>query len=167
MANFSAYYMGTNIESVSHPKDLAEAKRYFKKRYKQGQYPLVVISCDASQEEIRAAIKKSNTMIEAAPQVMSFTEVIAQSKLEEPGVFTVALSSTGNPDYGQTPGRSLPGVRKRKAKVGSLAEASKVCRQYIEENDLGGGNWDGGFVTQDDKVVAYVSYNGRVWQRPA
>jgi hypothetical protein len=47
--------------------------------------------------------------------------------------------------------------------VGDFPAASKACRDYIEENDLGGGNWTGGDIRENGKVVAKVSYNGTVW----
>lgn len=76
----------------------------------------------------------------------------------------VTLKSVGNPDFGQTPGRSLPGVPVRTVEVADLAAASKACRDYIAEHNLGGGNWDGGRIVDGDKVeVGRVSYNGRVW----
>lgn len=84
--------------------------------------------------------------------------------LQKPGQFVVALSSCGNPDHRQNPDMALPGVESTWASVGSLGEASAVARQYIDEHGLGGGNWSGGTVkNKQGKVVARVSYNGRVW----
>jgi hypothetical protein len=76
----------------------------------------------------------------------------------------VKLSSCGNPDLGQAPGRPLYGVRSKTGTVKNLAEASRVCLEYIAANQLGGGNWNGGQVSDDSGVVvAQVSYNGTVW----
>ncbi len=83
--------------------------------------------------------------------------------LEKVGDFKVTLSSVGNPDRGQSPGRSLPGVKKITLVVRTMKEASEACQKYIAANDLGGGNWSGGDIICDDKIVARVSYNGRVW----
>ena len=38
------------------------------------------------------------------------------------------------------------------------------CREFIDEHDLGGGNWSGGEVYEEGTLVARVSYNGRVWR---
>ena len=77
---------------------------------------------------------------------------------------TVTLSSVGNPDFDQDPSRSLPGVTGQRKRVDDLAHASRVCREYIEENGLGGGNWSGGDVFDENgALVGKVSYNGRVW----
>lgn len=71
---------------------------------------------------------------------------------------TVNLESCGNPDHGQYESISP----KQSVIVSSLEEASQECRRYIEEWDLGGGNWMGGEVYQGNKLVAEISYNGRV-----
>ena len=72
---------------------------------------------------------------------------------------TVVLHGVGNPDFRQfsdvSPRQIVP--------VSSLKEARTKCLEYIEEWDLGFGNWGGGQVKVGKKKVAYVSYNGRVW----
>ncbi len=75
----------------------------------------------------------------------------------------VKLSSCVNPD------RSVSDTNKKiKAilkEVNTLLEASNVCRKFIEENELGSGNWDGGEISDGEgKFIARVSYNGRVWK---
>ena len=77
----------------------------------------------------------------------------------------VLLASRGNPDVGQDPNRSLPGVRAYRAEVPTLQEASEACRSYIKRHNLGGGNWFGGQVYDATGTwIASVSYNGRVWR---
>ncbi len=77
----------------------------------------------------------------------------------------VKLHSVGNPDFGQNPNQPLYGCRNKTVKVQSLSEARQKCLDYINENDLGGGNWSGGEVINDQgEVIAYISYNGRVWE---
>lgn len=76
----------------------------------------------------------------------------------------VTLSSVGNPDFGQSPDASLPGVPKARKRVADLPEASKACLGYIAEHNLGGGSWSGGDVHDErGTLVGKVSYNGRVW----
>ena len=78
-------------------------------------------------------------------------------------MYTVKLSACGNPDFRQ--GRYLPGVRARRVRVASLDEASKACRDYIRENELGMGNWNGGQVFDASGTpIVQVSCNGRVWK---
>lgn len=51
----------------------------------------------------------------------------------------------------------------------TVEEASKVCRQYIVDHELGGGNWPweaGQVHTPDGNLVARVSFNGRIWTDP-
>lgn len=78
----------------------------------------------------------------------------------------VSLSDAGNPDFGQDPSRSISGRRARRVKVEGFSEASRICRDYIKENELGNGNWTGGKIEQDGKEIAQVSYNGTVWPLP-
>lgn len=83
---------------------------------------------------------------------------------EEKNTLTVSLASVGNIDYGQNPFQPLFGVPTLKKEVSNLEEAAKVCREYIDEYNLGGSHWSGGEVFDSNgKQVAYVSYNGRVW----
>ena len=78
--------------------------------------------------------------------------------------YKVQLASAGNPDMGQAAGRALPGVRGRWVRVDTFEAASKVCRDFITANGLGGGNWSGGKIVDDRGAhVADVSFNGAVW----
>ena len=78
----------------------------------------------------------------------------------------VTLSHRRNPDivggYWQLP--VDPG-RDRKVACSSLADASRICREYIERNSLGGGNWTGGKITDTSGkgTLGRVSYNGRIF----
>lgn len=89
--------------------------------------------------------------------------VIKSMMEKQPGnALVVVCKSVGNPDFGQNPLESISFPLLYP--VESLSEASNVCRLYIQENDLGGGNWVGGQVYDvTGKMVAYISYNGRVW----
>lgn len=82
-----------------------------------------------------------------------------------PFLLMVQLASVGNPDFGQHPDRPLPGVKNQKVLVRSLGEAVTVCRNFIDENELGGGNWSGGQVSLvNGTPLAYISFNGRIWE---
>lgn len=77
--------------------------------------------------------------------------------------YIVHLQSRGNPDLGQDPrDPQSPGST---VGVADFVAASQACRDYIGRWALGGGNWTGGAVssTQTGRIVARVSYNGRVW----
>lgn len=50
--------------------------------------------------------------------------------------------------------------------VASYAEASRVVREEIDATGVGGTEWAShcaGLIRVDGKVVAHVSYNGKVW----
>ena len=76
--------------------------------------------------------------------------------------YSVRLSHASNPDVmgGYWSYQRPP---KKKVDVQTLEEASKLCREYLDNNELGSGNWTGGQVFKDKKQVALISYNGRVW----
>lgn len=47
--------------------------------------------------------------------------------------------------------------------VNTFKEASEAARNWITDNDLGGGNVGDLKVYEGKKLVALISYNGRVW----
>lgn len=73
----------------------------------------------------------------------------------------VELSAHGNPDCGQP--WDL-GILRLWVLVPGYAQASAVCRRWLDANGYGAGNWDGGRVRRGRNVVARVGYNGRVWE---
>lgn len=76
-------------------------------------------------------------------------------------MYTVKLSACGNIDYGQNPYEPLYGVPKRVIKATSIEECQQIVINYIDFYDIGSGNWDGGDVFKDGKLIGYISYNGR------
>ncbi|TAL63672.1 MAG: hypothetical protein EPN79_16085 [Burkholderiaceae bacterium] len=76
----------------------------------------------------------------------------------------VLLAARGNPDHGQLPEQppfGTPGDTLRE--VPSIAAAQQAVKDFIEANDLGGGNWVGGDLWSDGKHAGRISYNGRLW----
>lgn len=47
--------------------------------------------------------------------------------------------------------------------VSTLAEASKVFCRERDKSGLGCSKWGGGLVTDDNAIIGYASYNGRIW----
>jgi hypothetical protein len=79
------------------------------------------------------------------------------------GKCRVILDHGSNPDIEGGYWGSKPDKGAISEPVRTFAEASKICRRYITENELGGGNWVGGEIYCGRKLVARVSYNGKVW----
>lgn len=79
----------------------------------------------------------------------------------------VFLGNRGNIDFGQHPDIPVYGTKSDFAvPIKSFEEASAVCVEYIQLNDLGSGAWIGGQILDDSmKVIAYISYNGRIWTK--
>lgn len=69
------------------------------------------------------------------------------------------LRSVGNPDFGQYAPISEP----RTVRVPDLKAAVDACWVYIQEWNLGGGNFVDPKVIEDGKLIGYISYNGRFW----
>lgn len=102
-------------------------------------------------------------MVDSIDQRAWAYDVAFNSLVDERGPFTVKLASRGNPDWNQDPRRPVLGVPTQVVRVASFEAASALCRLYIEHHELGGGNWTGGQIKRSSRVVAMVSYNGRVW----
>lgn len=77
-------------------------------------------------------------------------------------LFTAKLRSVGNPDFGQYAPVSDRAVIEDITLQGIL----KKIEEYRERWNLGGGNWVEPKIMQGKKVIGWVSYNGRVWDRP-
>ena len=72
----------------------------------------------------------------------------------------MTLKSVNNPDF-EGDNRA---IAKTTVEVSSFSEASKISREYIDNNGLGSGNWAGGEIYKGGIIIAHVSYNGRVWE---
>jgi hypothetical protein len=76
----------------------------------------------------------------------------------------VLLKHTKNPDIKDYYWSKMRRPRAKEVKVESFEDASAICKDYIERYHLGGGNWAGGKITDDDgKEIARVSFNRKVW----
>lgn len=83
-------------------------------------------------------------------------------------MYKVTLSACGNIDHNENPFDNIVNgieVHPKIVECKSIEECQQVVRVYIKENCLGGGNWDGGKVFQNDEQVGYISYNGKYWPK--
>jgi hypothetical protein len=79
-------------------------------------------------------------------------------------MYRLILRSVGNPDLGQNPWQPISPTEK--IMVSKLQNAAEAARAYIVRHDLGSGNFPIVRVLEDDRVVARITYNGRVWLPP-
>lgn len=75
------------------------------------------------------------------------------------GPFTIVLESMGNPDFNQYAPISDPETVTR----ATLKEIVAAAEDYRDKWQLGGGNWPCPAITKAGRPVAWISYNGRLW----
>ena len=71
------------------------------------------------------------------------------------------LKSVGNVDYQQYSPISNP---LRNIKTKTLSQLRNKVEDYIEEWNLGGGNFINPIVYKDGKRIGFFSYNRRFWR---
>ena len=90
----------------------------------------------------------------------------ASSRLASKGdAMKVKLSAVRNPDFrtGRPSDIDAPMPKDEERNCTSVEEASMICRAWLDGNELGGGNWTGGQITDGNNIVGRISYNGRFW----
>jgi hypothetical protein len=81
-------------------------------------------------------------------------------------IYSVILRSCGNPNNGQNPYEPLWDVPTERVRTASIEECQRRVREYIDEYDLGSGNWAGGDVYDGmENYIGHISYNGRFWPK--
>jgi hypothetical protein len=78
-------------------------------------------------------------------------------------MYSIKTEVCGNPDYGQDPRKAPYGVKITQIKAKNFDELSEKVRDWIGDNDIGGGNWMNPALYVHGEVVGYMSYNGKVW----
>jgi hypothetical protein len=74
-------------------------------------------------------------------------------------MYAVKLKAPGNPDFRQY----APVAVDKMVRAANLAGISRAARDYITDNDLGGGNFAPDPITKNGESVGRVSYNGKIW----
>jgi hypothetical protein len=79
----------------------------------------------------------------------------------------VFLANRGNISYGQDPNKSIYGTQSDfHIEIEHPIDAPTVVRQYIVNFDLGASSFVGGqIINENEEMVGYVSYNGRLWDK--
>ena len=81
-------------------------------------------------------------------------------------IYSVILASCGNPDLGQDPHEPLWGAPTERIYTASIEECQQRVLDYIDEYDVGAGNWAGGEVLDGmGNIIGTISYNGRFWPK--
>ena len=69
--------------------------------------------------------------------------------------------SYGNIDHDQNPKEFLWGEW---LKADTIEELRAKVQQWQYEEGVGAGNWDNASLFLNNKLVGYMSYNGKVWK---
>lgn len=84
--------------------------------------------------------------------------------------YRMVLQALGNPDHGENPYQYITEPKEITGR--SIDDLVKQANNWIDENDIGSGNWsmaevwrtDGnGYGDGHDELIGYMSYNGRIW----
>jgi hypothetical protein len=76
--------------------------------------------------------------------------------------YEVELQAVSNPDFGN---QGYMNIKKHKKSASSINELVYITRNFIQDNDLGGGNFPNAKIYKNGKEIGYISYNGRVWDK--
>jgi hypothetical protein len=88
------------------------------------------------------------------------------SKLAEGGSvkkIKVHLEAVPNIDYDKSDWRGVVQIPKQIQSANTLEEIKIITRKFIDENDLGGGNFVNADVYENNQKIGYISYNGKFW----
>jgi hypothetical protein len=173
LAVVGAYLIGDSVlEDKKYAKGGQIDAKSAKKRLEQIRKALRAESISygelAELESLKEYIDEDDVELRQAAGIPEFDEDEYKKggmtdKGGETGVYEVVLSATPNVDYEDIDYRGYVKLKPHKKKVKSIEDAQKIVRNFIEENELGGGNWNGGDVFKDGKKIGYISYNGRFW----
>lgn len=75
----------------------------------------------------------------------------------------VSLEAFPNPDHSRRSHSGTVRIKENLVKVSTIEEAKAVVREFIDDNDLGGGNFTGGNLYSNGEKIGHISYNGRLW----
>lgn len=76
-------------------------------------------------------------------------------------MYHLTVTIHGNPDYNQGDWKEDHTIS-----ATNIMELRKSVFVFQGNNDIGGGNWGKATLSKDGKIVGYMSYNGRVWDKP-
>lgn len=76
-------------------------------------------------------------------------------------MYQLKFTIHGNPDRNQGDWEEQVALS-----ANTFPELINKVRDFQGENDIGGGNWGEATLSKDGTPVGFMSYNGRVWDKP-
>lgn len=121
-----------------------------------------------SEEVIQAAAEHIRRQRDVTSIAVGYIDVDGYPLQGDVLPLRVLLATRGNPDHGQDPARPAWGMPPdRIASAASLDEARQLVRAYLDDNEVGGGQWVGGDVWQGGRRLGVIAYNGRFFEADA
>lgn len=83
-------------------------------------------------------------------------------------MYLVILSACGNVDHFENPYMNIVDgcfVYQGFGISDSIEGCQDIVRKYIDDNNLGAGNWSGGEVFKNGEYIGEISYNRRFWSK--
>lgn len=77
--------------------------------------------------------------------------------------YEVHLEAIPNRDFDQSYHEAQVRIPKIKKFAKTIDDAVKITKKFIQDNDLGGGNFLPAKLFENGKEIGFISYNGRVW----
>lgn len=77
--------------------------------------------------------------------------------------YELELEAVPNPDNSRKIHSGIVKIKKHRVPVSSFSDARIKVASFIEDNDLGGGNFVPAKIYLGDVEIGYISYNGRLW----
>ena len=77
--------------------------------------------------------------------------------------YSITTQVCGNIDHGQDPTVPPYGVDIVELSGHDLETLHNKVRDWIDDNDIGGGNWMNPALRANGKVIGYMSYNSCIW----
>lgn len=78
--------------------------------------------------------------------------------------FYIKTEVCGNPDYGQHPDFPPYGVDIVFLSADTFEGLLDQVKEWQYQNDIGGGNWQNPALYENEEIVGYMSYNGKIWK---
>lgn len=127
----------------------------------------LVDTVDSEEQAVDKVAELQATGVGASYEEVEDNKREAQRlKESDQNEYSVELKACGNIDHNEDPYNNIvrgEKVPKNIKKASSIEECQELVKNYIDEYNLGGGNFINAKVYKNNTYIGYISYNGRFW----